>query len=290
MKGCVFCGGSPLTREHVWPQWLRKFSGPAAFIERRGASQEPFKRNVLRQDINGEYVEVDEARGNRTPNLHEVQVKCVCASCNNGWMAKMETAVAKHLQPMAELKSQTLSNQTKTLLAAWAYKCFLMYDQHLPPRDRVFTAKDLSTFAKTKTPSWTSRIYIGWSDSPTATIAMWHEPQLLCQPDLDPQEALAQPRNLATSYLAVQGIYFIQQYFRPDTPWTRMSRQEIDLKSRIGIESTPSQPLWPETKRSLHWPPNRSSYAQLEHARLSLFNAMAELPVLARRVDSIDET
>jgi len=288
LKNCVFCGGSPLTREHVWPQWMRKFSGPATFIERHGAYQGPTKRNVLRQDKNGEYVEVNELRGNRTPNLHEVQVKCVCASCNNGWMAVMETSVARHLRPMAALEPRTLSPTTKSLLAAWSYKSFLMYDQHLPSDDRIFTAQDLRGFKKLKTPPWNSRIYMGWSDSPLATIAMWHEPQLLCDPHLDPQEALAQPRNLATSYLAVQGIYFIQQYFKADVPWTPMSRKHIDLRSRIGIESTPAQPIWPATKTALQWPPKRSSHAQLEQARLSLFEAMSELPVLARRVDSID--
>lgn len=23
-RGCMFCGGGPLTKEHLWPNWMRK--------------------------------------------------------------------------------------------------------------------------------------------------------------------------------------------------------------------------------------------------------------------------
>src|SRR5690349_3014728 len=102
MRTCVFCGGLPLTREHVYPQWLQQFSAPRAYIQREGSHQGPFPQTVVRQNAMGQYVVVDEVRGNRTPILHEVTVKSVCATCNNGWMSTLENSIRGPLKKMAD--------------------------------------------------------------------------------------------------------------------------------------------------------------------------------------------
>lgn len=292
MRTCVFCGGLPLTREHVYPQWLQQFSAPQAFIRREGSYQQPFPQTVVRQDARGKYVEVDEYRGNKTPNLHEVTVKSVCAACNNGWMSALENSVRGPLKKMANPPNpvpHTVDVRTKAVLAAWAHKCFLMYDQYRDSRDRVFVDDDFKSFKISQRPPRTARIYMGISNSPRSTFSMWHETHLLVL-DLhaDPQTTLAtEPRNLASSLLGVQGVYFIQQYFRPDISWTPPARRAIDLSAMAAVEATPAHQIWPPRNQPLNWPPKLTSDQQFENAQSALLRVMNSLPSLAKRVDTL---
>lgn len=277
----------------MYPQWLQQFSAPQSFIEREGSYQAPFPQTVVRRNAQGKYVEVDEYRGKKTPNLHEVTVKTVCAGCNNGWMSALENSVRKPLLKMANPprpEPHQVHARTKTDLAAWAYKCFLMYDQYRDPQDRVFLDGDFVAFKNTKRPPITSRIYMGITNSPHSTFAMWHETHLLVlDRKMDPQTILAtHARNLASSSLGVQGVYFIQQYFRPDIPWTPAARQAIDLSARIAVEATPAYQIWPPNNKQLNWPPQVTSNRQFEDARLALFRVMSTLPALAETVETLD--
>lgn len=291
MRTCVFCGGLPLTREHVYPQWLQQFSAPRAYIQREGSHQGPFPQTVVRQNAMGQYVVVDEVRGNRTPILHEVTVKSVCATCNNGWMSTLENSIRGPLKKMADPPNPVphlVDAQTRTLLAAWAHKCFLMYDQYRDPRDRVFVEEDFVAFKNSQRPPQTARIYMGITNSPISTFAMWHETHLLVLDlEADPQTALATySRNMASSHLGVQGVYFIQQYFKPDIPWTPAARRAIDLAAMAAAEATPARQIWPPKSKPFHWPPRLTSDEQLEYARTALFHIMNSLPSLAKREGS----
>lgn len=290
MRACLFCDGLPLTREHVFPQWLRHFSGPQSFISRAGSYQPAFPESVVRRNAQGEYVEVVEYRGKKAPNLHEVTVKAVCATCNNGWMSALETAVAVPLKKMANPPSPAphlVNPQVKRLLAAWAFKCFLMYDQYRDSRDRVFVKRDYVEFERTKLPPRTARIYMGLTNSPNAGIGMWHEAHLLnIDPTPDSQIILAtKPRNLAGSYLGFQGVYFIQQFYQDDINWNPAARKSIEIPARIAVEETPVHQIWPQNNKALHWPPQLASHEQFHNARLGLFRVMDRLPKMARKVD-----
>lgn len=291
MRACVFCGGSPTTREHVYPQWLQQFSAPQAFIKRAGSYQPAFPQTVVRLDAQGQYVEVDEVRGNKTPNLHEVTVKSVCATCNNGWMSALENSVQGPLKKMANPPNpipHLVDARSAAVLAAWAYKCFMMYDQYRDPRDRVFVDDDFIAFKNSRRPSRTARIYLGITNSPTSTFSMWHDTHLLVtDPKVDPQAALAMtPRNLASSSLGIQGVYFIQQYFKPDIPWTPQARRAIDLSALAAVEATPARQIWPPNNKPLKWPPQLTTDRQFEDARTALFRVMSSLPALAKRAQA----
>lgn len=290
MRACVFCGGIPLTREHVYPQWLRQFSAPQAYIQREGSYQDPFPQTVVRQDEQGKYVVVDEARGNKTPVLHEVTVKSVCASCNNGWMSRLEGAVQGPLKRMADPPKpppHIVSNQTQTLLATWAHKCFMMYDQYRDARDRVFVDEDFVNFKKFQKPPRSARIYMGITNSPISTFAMWHETHLLSLDfETDPQVTLATTtRNLSSSHLGVQGVYFIEQYFKPSIPWTANARWGVDLAAMAAVSATPARLIWPPNKKLFRWPPPLTSESEFDQARTALLRIMNSLPSLAKRPD-----
>jgi hypothetical protein len=108
VKGCVFCGGKPLTLEHVWPQWL--------------ANTLPWERTVTYRDAlrNGEW---------EAP-LFSLKVRRVCASCNSGWMSELEIA-AKRM--VTELIMQPpgyilIPPYQQKIVALWALKTSMMLE------------------------------------------------------------------------------------------------------------------------------------------------------------------
>ncbi len=273
-----------MTKEHVWPQWMRKFSGPASFIERSGPYQEPTPLNVIRRNAAGEYVEVHESRGRLVPNLHEVQVKCVCGSCNNGWMRAMEESVAPVLRAMAQCERMRLDASAQSRLASWAFKCFLMYDQYHPEPDRVFESSVYSRFFETRTPQGDVRIFMGRSRSPLATIAMWHDPNVIGAPDVEAQELLSKPKNVASSFLAAEGVFFAQHYFAESFPGTEPVRKVLKDRPRLRVLRTLTRQIWPPSGQVVRWPTHSLSGRSLGHARLALHEALRTLadPVTRR--------
>jgi hypothetical protein len=163
----------------------------------------------------------------------------------------------------------------------------MMYDQYRDSRDRVFVQEDFVNFKKTQKPPRTARIYMGISNSPISTFAMWHETHLLSLDfESDPQITLATtPRNLSSSHLGIQGVYFVEQYFKPDIPWTAEARRGIDLAAMAAVAATPARQIWPPNKRIFHWPPMLTTDNQFEQARTALLHIMNALPALAKRAN-----
>jgi hypothetical protein len=110
-RSCVFCGRAPVSREHVWPQWLLKAL--------RGAF---------------ESVEVVRERDVHELSSPEIMVNRVCRPCNEGWMERLESAVRPTLGPMiwAEETPRLLGYPAQRTLATWAFKTALMFDFHFP--------------------------------------------------------------------------------------------------------------------------------------------------------------
>jgi hypothetical protein len=165
-----------------------------------------------------------------------------------------------------------------------------MYDQYIDSRERVFVDDDFKAFKISQRPSRTARIYMGITNSPRSTFSMWHETHLLVLDlDADPQTTLAtKPRNLASSLLGVQGVYFIQRYFTPDIPWTPPARRAIDISAMVAVEATPAHQIWPPRNKHLNWPPRLISDQQFEQAQSALLRAMNSLPALTERVETLD--
>jgi hypothetical protein len=107
-RKCVFCGGEPVTLEHVWPAWARALYGNASSFDyeltRRG---EPTRKWAA--------VGMD------------VEVKATCEGCNSGWMAALEGRSKDVLTPMADGRYRILHANDQKLLALWALKTALMF-------------------------------------------------------------------------------------------------------------------------------------------------------------------
>jgi hypothetical protein len=105
-KTCIFCGGGPLTKEHVLSAWLGplirtpmvNYSSIDAQIAASGVTSKPSKRS-----------------GHPASR----RVKCVCGACNNGWMSGIVEAVKPILGRLVKGETCRLMPSDQAKLAAW---------------------------------------------------------------------------------------------------------------------------------------------------------------------------
>ncbi|MDX6582613.1 MAG: hypothetical protein QOI10_1797 [Solirubrobacterales bacterium] len=113
-----------MTREHVWPDWLRRrvsvsdavahrqvFEHHGQTIRERDWSAQPFKMTV----------------------------RAVCRACNNGWMHELEHQAESLLGPMLDGRGKALHRDGQASLARWALKTALMFDQASAADARAFS-------------------------------------------------------------------------------------------------------------------------------------------------------
>jgi hypothetical protein len=108
ITACVFCGGTPLHYEHVWPKWLLKEVFPPNFKARKAYGRYP---------------------GLQSFNAKSVAVKLalVCQPvCNGGWMKQLEDNAKPLLRPWIKGSRQDPDLEQQRCLAAWAVKTVMM--------------------------------------------------------------------------------------------------------------------------------------------------------------------
>lgn len=130
----MFCAGTPVTREHLWPDWLR----------RETQIREPFERRI-EQETDGVETRDDAFM---EPPFNGV-VKAVCAVCNNGWMSDVEMNAKPILLDLVYGKGRTLDRDDQHRLATWAAMKACVFDALHPDglgvpiehRRRLYTYK-----------------------------------------------------------------------------------------------------------------------------------------------------
>ena len=110
---CAFCGGRPVTREHIWPAW---------FAEWLHATDDP----PLLHGREGEQGVVGAWEAQKIA----ATVRRFCAICNNGWMSEIEAEAQAIMMPLLvdPDEAAALSPHDQEVLARWAYKTALVGD------------------------------------------------------------------------------------------------------------------------------------------------------------------
>src|SRR4051794_34926714 len=109
-RSCVFCGRAPVTKEHVWPDWMRRREG----IREARTHRQVFERHG----------EIEEDRDWESQPF-KMTVRAVCRECNNGWMGDLEANAKALLGPMLDGRGRQLHRGGQLHLAAWALKTAL---------------------------------------------------------------------------------------------------------------------------------------------------------------------
>ncbi len=108
MAGCIFCGKSPVTAEHIVSKWIapvladdpRESLDPDKhiFFSRRGGIESQREWNQAGV---------------------EFTAKCVCRDCNNGWMENIERRARPFIEPMIRGQEVTIPAEGQEAIAQW---------------------------------------------------------------------------------------------------------------------------------------------------------------------------
>ncbi|MFE9098917.1 hypothetical protein [Streptomyces sp. NPDC007264] len=147
-KVCVFCGGTPLTKEHVLPRWLKVALDPTVQRHR-----------YIR-------LSVDTVRRHDAPPLND-QVKVVCSNCNSGWMNQLEENVRSFLPDLIRGTPCVIDAEAQRALASWSLKTVLMFQHTHPPEVRgVIPAGDFTRFYEVCEPTQSMLGRLGFMNYP----------------------------------------------------------------------------------------------------------------------------
>jgi hypothetical protein len=146
---CIFCGrpGNPrLSREHVWPDWLKDYI-PKIMTG----------YTSLSATIHERYSEPRREKG--SGDLRSRRLRVVCEDCNTGWMSRLQENTKPHLLPLIHGQSASLTADVQTLVAAWI-GMFTIVAEHFD-LDRVSTTPAQRRYVMhLKRPPNNWRIYI----------------------------------------------------------------------------------------------------------------------------------
>jgi hypothetical protein len=141
-RSCVFCEATPLSAEHIWPEWLGEF------FKSRGAKQWRYSHGG-RHRISGGW---------------DLTVKRVCGPCNFGWMSQIEGRAKEPLTKLltAATAREPLSIEEQEVLSTWAYKTALVLNflfRSPSSQFEVLPPSLYKNFFKSKGPPCSARVW-----------------------------------------------------------------------------------------------------------------------------------
>jgi hypothetical protein len=117
---CIFCGQPGVTREHVWPRWLRSIFEDSDRVTHEVWSERPERPSVNRTWTNKPI---------------STTARIVCKACNGGWMGSLEAENSGLLGAMIRGVPQSLTEEEQERITLWCIKTGLMLDRVSMPND-----------------------------------------------------------------------------------------------------------------------------------------------------------
>jgi hypothetical protein len=226
----VFCKGTPVTGEHAWPRWTAKH------LPREKAEHLRVVESAAGLSV--------EQRGFRPAATTEA--RCVCRSCNQGWMHELETAAETELTPMIEGKPQRLHEWRQAVAATWALKTAMMVEHCDTPDTRTIPLEIYPMFRwflrpTTMTQVWMAH-YVG--ESPHVFGHGMLRAQVIGPSGtIDPDDAKPYALVLSVGQLAFWIIGHLVQGAAPFRPHAEVAARIV--------------PVWPVVPAAA-WPPPES--------------------------------
>lgn len=126
---CVYCGGQPLTNEHVIPKWISKIPAVAKILadsEKHLYTPHFLAKNVL--DANGSTEGFDFVERGKKFRMNQIEVRVICKGCNEGWLSELEQTVAPILTKLINGGPVIIAPTDLETLAVWATKTAMMME------------------------------------------------------------------------------------------------------------------------------------------------------------------
>lgn len=127
MATCIFCPNEANSNEDMFPCWTLRYV----------KTGQPLQRQVGNAPVT-------------VTEEQEVRIPCVCETCNNGWMSRLETKVQKYMKPMIDGDPMSLDRDYQKGLAEWTVKTAMVSDA-IDQHPRFFTDAECHAFKHDRT-------------------------------------------------------------------------------------------------------------------------------------------
>jgi hypothetical protein len=231
--GCVFCGGKPLTNEHVWPDWIGRLL--YGYPKGGRAPAAPHRRSSsLRHEPTGVWT---------APSFSQ-KASIVCADCNHGWMSDLEVAVEPILRPMLVPQGKVVLRESdQAVLARWITKTAMVF-QHTTPR-RPIPPNQFRYLFDHRRPPPSCQLWVGIRSAEDGVVLSGLQTARIKVPTSEGQGVFHR------GYLVTLGIAgFVGQLLGNDLP-----RFDFDWGHQ-GEFAAAVEPIWPVIE-PIEWPPNK---------------------------------
>ena len=223
MRRCLFCTNSANSLEDAWPHWITD--------QYRGARA----------------VEVDAVRGGVrlkpwSKYQPELKVRCVCRTCNNGWMSGLESRAQPLLQPMLIGSRIGLDLAGQATVALWSVKTAAVLDGMDQVDRRAYSLEECERMRTLSAVTWRTSVWL--AASATASHFMSTKNRHLGSNDLSGVSITIALGHVVLQVLTIR----IPDTFGPDTL--------VTTDARTGPWEEVTTQIWPARSQTAVWPPS----------------------------------
>lgn len=251
---CIFCGGTGLTRTHIWPAWL------ARILDGRQSNsriENIFKETAI---IPGS-IEKDERSRRRQGGVFSPKPYLTCETCNTGWMRRFEDEMLKFSKPIF-LGSEpvTVDRVQMRVVAVWISIITILAEYQNKTRESVSISSDERAYLKKylmPPPTWS--IFVVSLDGPRWHTNYRHHSRVVVDfSQWSEYLAAFADAKVANTQISSFGIgkLFFQVFSCPYFRWVDGFNKTAKAHKLIQLWPIPSAPFW-RVGRSMRFPTNK---------------------------------
>lgn len=227
-KACIFCGGTPVDREHLWAEWLHPLLP---------ANKTHFRKVMDLNKRTGSSRAVRDFNRQGAPST--IRIRRVCRNCNSGWMSAHEVAVRPILEPMVRGSAAVLNADHQRMLTEYFTYKMMVADWEESP---IVSEASRNAFFTSRTIPKNTQIYLFRCGEPPwrlnllgHAVGLWYE-----DASLRPQGSYN-----TKSFAMGMGDLFVMIIFAPD----------VEGCPRLRFQPGLSAQLHPFDHDPIRWPP-----------------------------------
>lgn len=127
---CIFCGGSGLSKEHIWPQWLTKY-----------LNHPTVSRTVVASSMQRGVGRFNKTVQKKQGKMGSVSRRVVCRKCNGGWMSELQNLAKPYILPLVSGKPFLLDVNGQRIVSLWVMMTVIMAE-YIDSNHRAITDDD----------------------------------------------------------------------------------------------------------------------------------------------------
>jgi hypothetical protein len=245
---CVFCNATGMTKQHMWPAWLRRDDSLASYTNIPGGQHH---RNIGDRWVGvstsqraGRLIMVPEQ--NSVKDVHPGTHKFfnVCGTCNSGWMSNIEGDCRPIVKQLILDKATLITQEQQIALAKWATLMAIMAEFTYLPNKAITDAERVNFYIQ-KEPANNFNIFLGKYQGTFYKQQYLHTAHEVGNPPTDilkrPDYALHADFQVSIFIIGSLLLYVASTSYKPLQP-------SVNLFAHAGLTK-----LWPGTQKNIEW-------------------------------------